>query len=86
MPIANNETYKAEPLKPKELRGRFLTRYELETVINFNKEQDTAIVFTYEKSWQKQNPFIIRAIRAIRGSYFGFRVKKSHLVKTAIRA
>ena len=46
MPIANNETYKAEPLKPKELRGRFLTRYELETVINFNKEQDTAIVFT----------------------------------------
>jgi hypothetical protein len=53
MPIENNGVYKAEPLKPKELRGRFLTRYELETVINFNKEEDMAVVFTYEKSWQK---------------------------------
>jgi len=53
MSIETNATYKAEPLKPKELRGRFLTRYELETVINFNKEETDAIVFTYEKAWQK---------------------------------
>jgi len=46
-------TYKAEQLPPKERRGRNLTRYELETVINFNKEEDMAVVFTYEMTWQK---------------------------------
>ena len=29
-----------------------LTRYELETVINFNEEQKTARIFTYNKGWQ----------------------------------
>lgn len=29
-----------------------LTRYELETIINFNEEQKTARIFTYNKSWQ----------------------------------
>ena len=45
--------YKAEPLKPAGLRGRKLTRYELETVINFNQEEDTGYVFTYESTWQR---------------------------------
>lgn len=49
----NGTVYKAEPLKPKELRGRNLTAYELETVVNFNKTKDDAVIFTYEKSWQK---------------------------------
>jgi len=44
---------KAEPLPPRENRGRNLTRYELETVINFNKQDDMAVVFTYEKLWQR---------------------------------
>jgi hypothetical protein len=38
---------------PKEKRTRNLTRYELETVINFNQEETDAYVFTYEVTWQK---------------------------------
>jgi len=30
-----------------------LTNYEQETIINFNKAEDIACVFTYEKTWQK---------------------------------
>ena len=45
--------YKAEPLKPAGKRGRHLTRYELETVINFNQEDDMGYVFTYEPTWQR---------------------------------
>ncbi|MFC1977550.1 hypothetical protein ACFLWS_04720 [Chloroflexota bacterium] len=30
-----------------------LTSYEQETVINFNKEEKVAHIFTYEKTWQK---------------------------------
>ena len=30
-----------------------LTNYEQETIINFNKEEKIAYIFTYEKSWQK---------------------------------
>jgi len=29
------------------------TNYEQETIINFNKEERIAYIFTYEKSWQK---------------------------------
>ena len=32
---------------------RKLTNYEQETIINFNKAEDTAYIFTYEKTWQK---------------------------------
>ena len=32
---------------------RTLTNYEQETVINFNKEEKVAHIFTYEKIWQK---------------------------------
>ena len=32
---------------------RRLSNYEQETIINFNKAEDTAYIFTYEKSWQK---------------------------------
>ena len=32
---------------------RRLTSYEQETIINFNKAEDTAYIFTYEKTWQK---------------------------------
>ena len=30
-----------------------LTRYEQETIINFNKDEDVAYVFTYEMTWQR---------------------------------
>jgi len=33
--------------------SRRLTSYELETIINFNKAEDIAYIFTYEKTWQK---------------------------------
>lgn len=29
-----------------------LTRYEQETIINFNQEEKTAKIFTYNKGWQ----------------------------------
>ncbi len=32
---------------------RMLTNYEQETIINFNKAEDIAYIFTYEKTWQK---------------------------------
>ena len=32
---------------------RKLTNYEQETIINFNKAEGVAYIFTYEKSWQK---------------------------------
>lgn len=31
-----------------------LTNYEQETIINFNKEEKIAYIFTYEKTWQKR--------------------------------
>lgn len=33
--------------------SRKLTRYEQETVVNFNKADEVAYIFTYEKSWQQ---------------------------------
>lgn len=35
------------------MRRRRLSNYELETVINFNKEEKLASIFTYEKTWQQ---------------------------------
>ena len=32
---------------------RKLTSCEQETIINFNKAEDVAYIFTYEKTWQK---------------------------------
>jgi len=33
--------------------SRTLSAYEQETIINFNKAEDMAYIFTYEKTWQK---------------------------------
>ena len=33
--------------------ARKLTNYEKETIINFNKDETIAHIFTYEKTWQK---------------------------------
>lgn len=33
--------------------NKHLTDYEQETIINFNKEEKVAYIFTYEKSWQR---------------------------------
>ena len=30
-----------------------LSKYEQETIITFNKEDDVAYIFTYEKTWQR---------------------------------
>jgi hypothetical protein len=35
-------------------KGRGLSAYELETIINFNQGENIAYVFTYEKTWQKR--------------------------------
>lgn len=32
---------------------RSLTNYEQETIINFNKAENIAHIFTYENTWQK---------------------------------
>ena len=41
-------------MKNKRLMAvRKLTNYEQETIINFNKEEKVAYIFTYEKTWQK---------------------------------
>jgi len=32
---------------------RRLSSYEQETIINFNKAEDVAYIFTYEKTWQQ---------------------------------
>jgi predicted mannosyl-3-phosphoglycerate phosphatase (HAD superfamily) len=37
----------------KEKRKRGLSAYEQETIINFNKEESIAYIFTYEKTWQR---------------------------------
>ena len=36
----------------KEKR-RTLAAFEQETIINFNREEKTAYIFTYEKTWQR---------------------------------
>jgi len=33
--------------------ARRLSSYEQETIISFNKAEDIAHIFTYEKTWQK---------------------------------
>ena len=33
--------------------SRALSTYEQETIISFNKAEDIAHIFTYEKTWQK---------------------------------
>lgn len=33
--------------------SRKLTNYERETIINFNEAEDTAVIFTYNRTWQK---------------------------------
>jgi len=33
--------------------SRALSAYEQETIISFNKEENTAHIFTYDKKWQK---------------------------------
>jgi hypothetical protein len=33
--------------------SRALSAYEQETIISFNKDEDIAHIFTYEKTWQK---------------------------------
>jgi hypothetical protein len=37
----------------KEKRKRGLSAYEQETIINFNREESIAYIFTYEKTWQR---------------------------------
>jgi len=39
-------------VKEKQQR-RGLSSYEQETIINFNREESIAYIFTYEKTWQK---------------------------------
>ena len=33
--------------------SRTLSAYEQEITINFNKDEDVAHIFTYERTWQK---------------------------------
>lgn len=36
-----------------KMRRRGLSNYEQETIINFNKDEAIAHIFTYEKTWQQ---------------------------------
>jgi len=42
-----------------------LTSYEQETIITFNKAEDTACIFTYDRTWQKhlEGKFGLKPIR-----------------------
>jgi len=33
---------------------RRLTKYERETIVNFNEEEEVAYIFTYRKDWQRK--------------------------------
>tara|TARA_Y100000310_G_scaffold8834_1_gene9365 strand:- start:208 stop:474 length:267 start_codon:yes stop_codon:yes gene_type:complete len=37
----------------KKVTNRNLSPFEKETIINFNKGEEEASIFTYEKTWQK---------------------------------
>ena len=38
----------------KKKKRERLSAYEQETIINFNKDESIAYIFTYEKTWQKR--------------------------------
>ncbi len=40
-------------IEVKEKNHQHLSAYEQETIINFNKEESIAYIFTYERTWQK---------------------------------
>ena len=42
----------ADRKEVKQMRRR-LSNYEQETIINFNKDEAIAHIFTYEKTWQQ---------------------------------
>jgi len=49
---------------------RTLTSYEQETIINFNKAEDIAYIFTYEKTWQKHLEERL-GLKSVMGNGFG---------------
>ena len=52
MKAAMSTNKNREEREGKQMRRR-LSNYEQETIINFNKADDIAHIFTYEKTWQQ---------------------------------
>ena len=62
--------------------ARTVSAYEQETIINFNKAEDIASIFTYEKSWQKHLEGKL-GLKPIRDDGFGG--KEYELLKSRIK-
>ena len=62
--------------------SRTLSAYEQETIINFNKAEDTAYIFTYEKTWQKHLEWKL-GLKPVMDNGFGGR--EYQLPKTMIK-
>jgi len=63
-------------------KNRILTPYEKETIITFNKEEKHAVIFTYEKTWQKHLEIRFNLTPVIDNGYGG---KEYHLPKNRIK-
>ena len=61
---------------------RKLTNYEQETIINFNRAEDIAHIFTYEKTWQKHLEGKL-GLKPVMDNGFGG--KEYHLSKNRIK-
>ena len=61
---------------------RTLTSYEQETIINFNKAEDTAHIFTYEKAWQKHLEGKL-GLKPLHDNGFGGKVEAGETVESA---
>ncbi len=62
--------------------SRTLSAYEQETIINFNKAEDTPHILTYEKTWQKHLEGKL-GLKSVLDSGFGG--KEYELPKSRIR-
>ena len=52
--------------------SRYLTKYEQETIVNFNRAEEIAYVFTYDKSWQRHMGKTL-GVKATKDNGFGGR-------------
>ncbi len=49
-----------------------LTNYERDTIINFNEAEETAYIFTYNKTWQRHLEKVL-GLKAVKTNRFGAR-------------
>ena len=49
----STNVYICDTIHGESKMSKGLSNYEQETIINFNKAEDIAHIFTYEKTWQQ---------------------------------